>query len=220
MKRTARNPEATRARLVEAAVQLILRQGFHATGVDEICAEAGVTKGSFFHHFKTKDDIGLAVIDWWSAMGIREYSAAWADESKDPLDQLHAMLDIMEGFASRPDQPCVCAIGMMAQELAGTHPEIRESCARELLVWTDHVAALLKKARAVHRPSPDFDPEQLAWFLNSLWQGSMLVAKTQADPRLIAHNLQHARAYLRSLFPGTNSHNPKNKPKRRKKPHE
>jgi TetR/AcrR family transcriptional repressor of nem operon len=76
MQRAKRDPSATRAKLVAAAVGLILKQGYHATGVEAICAEAGVTKGAFFHHFEDKDALGLAVIEWWGAMGIREYSIA------------------------------------------------------------------------------------------------------------------------------------------------
>lgn len=203
MKKAVRDPVATRNRLVEAAVQLILRQGFHATGVDEICAEAGVTKGGFFHHFKTKDEIGLAVIEWWSAMGTREYSAAWSNGSDDPLDQLHAMLDIMENFASRLDQPCLCAIGMMAQEMAGTHPAIRESCGRELGVWTAHVKRLLDTAQARRNPPILFDSADVAWFLNSLWQGSMLIGKTQDDSSFIRRNLRLARQFIDGLFSPT-----------------
>ncbi|NJK92708.1 MAG: hypothetical protein HC904_13315 [Blastochloris sp.] len=127
------------------------------------------------------------------------------------------MLDIMVGFASRPGEPCVCAIGMMAQELAVTHPEIRKSCASELSVWTQHVADLLKKAQRLHRPPSRFNPEQVAWFLNSLWQGSMLVAKTQENQQIIVRNLEHARAYLNMLFPGTKPTTPKPKTKQRKK---
>lgn len=209
-----RDPAATRGKLVAAAVGLILENGYHATGVEAICGRAGVTKGGFFHHFGSKEDIGLAVIRWWSAMGTREYSKAWTEGPADPLQQLYAMLDIMEGFASRPGVPCVCAIGMMTQELAATHPEIRRGCADELSVWTGHVETLLRKARALHRPSKRFNPEQVAWFLNSLWQGSMLIAKTREDQSLIVHNLRHARAYLSTLFPESKSK--KLKPTKRK----
>lgn len=212
MLKAKRDPAATREKLVKAAVNLILRNGYHASGVDAICAEAGVTKGSFFHHFPNKDAIGLAVIAWWSAMGLREYSRAWTAGPDDPLDQLFAMLDIMEDFASRPGEPCVCAIGMMAQETAATHPELRRSCSEEMAVWTQCVADLLKKSKARHRPATSFDPEEVAWFLNSLWQGSMLLAKTREDPGLVHRNLHHARSYVASLFGERRS------PSKRKKP--
>jgi TetR/AcrR family transcriptional regulator, transcriptional repressor for nem operon len=209
----ARNPVQTREKLVTAAVGLILERGYHATGVEAICEAAGVTKGSFFHHFANKDELGLAVIRWWSTMGTALYSEAWEDATVEPLQQLFTMIDIMEGFASRPGQPCVCVIGMMAQEMAATHPEFRASCAEELNVWTQNVAALLGRALELHRPPVAFDPEEVAWFLNSLWQGSMLIAKTREDQGLIIRNLRHIRAYIQSLFPLQN--NPNNNTKRR-----
>jgi len=207
MLKKSRNPILTQQRLIEATVKLVLAQGFSATTIDQICAEAALTKGSFFHHFKNKEAIGLAVIEWWSQMGTDLYAVAWADVDADPLDQLYAMIAIMEGFASNPDQSCVCAIGMIAQELAGSHPEMRDRCGAELGVWTQNVTRLLTAAKERHSPRQQFEPEEVAWFLNSLWQGSMLVAKTQQNQSLILHNLRQARTYINSLFfnPNPNS---------------
>lgn len=198
--RVTRNPVETRRKLIEAAVGLVLRQGFSATTVDQICAEAGVTKGSFFHHFANKEEIGRAAVEWWGEMGTALYSAAWQDGSADPLDQLHRMFDIMIGFTQRPDQPCVCVVGMISQEMAATHPVMQGACARELTLWTENVRTLLAAAKEVHPPAVDFDPEEVAWFLNSLWQGSMLIAKTRQTPKMIRQNLQQARAYVDGLF--------------------
>lgn len=195
-----RDPVVTRQRLVQATVRLILRQGYTATTVDQVCAEAGLTKGSFFHHFENKEAIGRAAVEWWSAMGTEQYAAAWSDPGKDPLEQLRAMLGIMEHFATRSEEPCVCVIGMMAQEMSGTHAEMRALCGEKLGEWTGHVARLLAAAREVHRPRVAFDAEEVAWFLNSLWQGSMLVAKARLDRGVIVGSLRHARAYLDGLF--------------------
>lgn len=203
MKRTAaapRDPAGTRRRLVGAAVRLMLRQGFAATTVDQVCTEAGLTKGGFFHHFADKEALGREAVGWWGRMGMDLYSAAWRDGAGGPLAQLHGMLDIMEGFTRRPGAPCVCLVGMMSQELAATCPAMRDACAHELRVWKDHVARLLAAAKEVHRPRTDFDPEAVAWFLNSLWQGSMLIAKTSQEPALIRANLALARAFVDGLF--------------------
>lgn len=200
MKARVRNPEQTRQRLIDAGVRLVLRNGFAATSVEDICAEAGLTKGSFFHHFENKDDIGLAVIRWWSDMGTAEYSRAWHEGTGTALQQLNAMFDIMEGFASRPGEPCVCAIGMMAQEMASTHPAIRESCATELGVWTTHVKRLLDTAKKQQKPVTQFNSTEVAWFLNSLWQGSMLIGKTTQDRGVIRRNLDLARRFIDGLF--------------------
>jgi TetR/AcrR family transcriptional repressor of nem operon len=91
-------------------------------------------------------------------------------------------------------------VGMMAQEMATTCPEMREACGRELRRWTDNVARLLAAAKERHRPGASFDPKAVAWFLNSVWQGSMLIAKTSDESALIAANLRQARAFVERLF--------------------
>ena len=195
-----RNPAATREKLVGATVGLILQQGFSATTVEQICVAAGVTKGSFFHHFENKEAIGLAAADWWGEMGTALYAEAWRESDRDPLEQLHRFFDIMAGFTARPDQPCVCVVGMLSQEMSGTHPNFRETCAGHLQDWTGHVVKMLTAAKAKHPPVTDFDPESAAWFLNSLWQGSMLVGKTRQAPEMIRRNIEFARAWVDSLF--------------------
>lgn len=200
MQNKKRNPEQTRQKIIEAAVARVLKQGYAATTIDQICEDSGVTKGSFFHHFESKEAMAKAAVKCWSQYGTSLYAKAWEDPTQDPLDQLQMMMEIMEGFAKRPDEPCVCVVGMMAQELSTSNPEMRDACGRELALWTTNVERLLTEAKKRHPVRVDFNPREVAWFLNSLWQGSMLVAKTvQAQPMIIA-NLQMARGYVESLF--------------------
>jgi TetR/AcrR family transcriptional repressor of nem operon len=195
----SRNPVETREKLVAAAQRLMLRQGYSATSVDQVCAEAGLTKGSFFHHFPSKDAIGRAAVDAWGAMGTRLYSEAWRDPDADPLDQLDRLIDIMVSFTRR-DEPTLCMVGMLSQELSLTDPAMREACAGHLADWTTMVARLLTEAKHRH-PSVEFDPERVGWLCNSVWQGSMLIAKTRGAPETIVSNLELIRAYVAGLFP-------------------
>lgn len=195
-----RDPAATRQRLIDATVRLMLQQGFSATSVDQICQDAGMTKGGFFHHFENKEALGIAAIEWWGRMGTALYAEAWKDSTLDPLEQLHRVFDIMIGFTRRSDDPVVCMVGMMSQEMSATHPAFQAACARELNLWTENVARLLTAAKNKHKPRTKFDPVQVAWFLNSLWQGSMLIGKTCRFQELIRHNFKLARTYVDGLF--------------------
>lgn len=195
-----RNPAETRQRLIGATVQLILKQGFAATTVDQICAESGLTKGSFFHHFENKEAIGKAAVEWWGDFGTSLYAEAWKDDQIDPLEQFHRMLDIMSSFTKREDEVCTCVVGMLSQELAQSHPAMRAECARQLELWTTNVAKMLSAAKKKHKPSAKFDPVEVAWYLNSLWQGSMLIGKTCQTPEMIRRNIKLARSYVDGLF--------------------
>lgn len=196
-----RDPATTRQRLIDATVRLMLQQGFSGTSVDQICKEAGMTKGGFFHHFENKEALGTAAVEWWGRMGTALYAEAWKDTTLDPLEQLHRMFDIMVGFTRRTDEAaCVCMVGMMSQEMSATNPAFQAACDKELNLWTDNVAKMLTAAKKRHKPKTKFDPVQVAWFLNSLWQGSMLVGKTCRSQELIRHNLKLARSYVDGLF--------------------
>jgi TetR/AcrR family transcriptional regulator, transcriptional repressor for nem operon len=202
-----KQPEVTRRKLIEATTTIMLKRGFNATTVDEICAEAGLTKGSFFHHFDNKDDIGQAAAKAWGEFGQSLYAEAWKQPGE-PLEEIHRLFDIMDGLAKRPE-PCVCLVGMLSQELSGEHPGFRAACARELDIWTEMFRSRLAAAKQQLNPAVNFDPAEVAWFLNSLWQGSALVGKAGQSPELILTNLRLARAYLDSLF--ANPHGPVSK---------
>lgn len=198
----SRNPEATRRRLVSAARDLVLQRGFTGSGVDQICAAAGVTKGAFFHHFKSKDEIGKAALADWAAFGMGIYAAARAEPARYPLDHVHRFFEIMAGLVAASPGPVTCVVGIISQELANANPDLREDCATFLGDWTDFARELLEEAKRAHPPRVDFDAREVAWFLNSLWQGSMLVAKTRRDPQMILKNLARARAHVDGLFGG------------------
>jgi TetR/AcrR family transcriptional regulator, transcriptional repressor for nem operon len=203
-KESRKQPVATRRKLIEATTALMLRQGFNATSVDEICAEAGLTKGSFFHHFENKDDIGQAVVKTWGEFGQSVYGEAW-NQPGEPLEEIHRLFDIMDGITRRPE-PCVCLVGMLTQEMSGGHSGFRAACARELDTWTEMFRSRLAAAKQRLQPAVDFDPAEVAWFLNSLWQGSALVGKARQSTEMIRANLRLARAYVDCLF--ANPHTP------------
>ncbi len=198
--KVTRNPAETRQKLLDAALRLMLRQGFSASTVDQICAEAGLTKGSFFHYFPSKEAIARAAVDAFAQMGTDLYAAAWDQPGQDPLDQIDRLLDIMTSFNERAEDPCVCMVGMMSQELSAVNPEMRAVCARHLEDWAERVTRTLKEAKKIHTVRTEFDPEEVAWFLNSLWQGSMLIGKTRESPQMVIRNRALARAFITSLF--------------------
>jgi TetR/AcrR family transcriptional repressor of nem operon len=187
-------------RLIGAAIELILSQGYNATTVDQICQAAELTKGSFFHYFKNKEVLGIAALETWGAYGKTIYAEAWDDDSDRPLEALYRFIEIMTELSMRPEAPCRCVVGTISQEMAQTNEGLRDACSLQLSIWTEMTAQLIKRAKAHSAPNKAFEPDELAWFLNGIWQGSMLIAKTRQNPQIIAQNLEHARRYVSCLF--------------------
>ncbi|HEY0133023.1 MAG TPA: TetR/AcrR family transcriptional regulator [Nannocystis sp.] len=196
-----RDAAGTRRQLVAAATRLMMRQGFAATTVDQICAEAGLSKGSFFHNFASKEAVGLEAMAGFAKAGMDLYAAAAGEgPGADPLAELHRLLDIMAGLVEQHGDELMCMVGMLAQELSATNATVREAAAEHMNAWVEMVARLLVKAQQRHRPQHDFDATEVAWTLYSIWQGSMLIGKTLRSPATIAANLGHGRRYLDLLF--------------------
>ena len=87
-----------RQKLIDAALALIRAKGYAATSVDELCARAGVTKGAFFHHFKSKNELAVAAADHWSAMTGALFAAAPYHRHADPLDRVLGYLDFRKAL--------------------------------------------------------------------------------------------------------------------------
>jgi TetR/AcrR family transcriptional repressor of nem operon len=189
----------TKRRLLDATMKLMLKQGFTATTVDQICAEADLTKGSFFHYFKTKDEIGEGTLDHFYSRQQQQFAGAKFVKLADPLEKIHGLLDfVIQSMKSPQTQSCLC--GNLAQELAHTHPRFRASCDEKFSGFAKFIQTALREAKAKHRPKTEFDPESVSLMLVSLMQGSILLAKTMQDAKLIAHNLEHFRSYVDTLF--------------------
>ena len=120
------NP-AARESLLEAAQHLMLAQGFAATTVDHICQAAAVTKGAFFHYFKSKDELAKATFDRFCRRGGERYQRAPFLKERDPLERLNGYVDFTIAQVKHPLRDS-CLVGMFSQELADSHPMLRTMC--------------------------------------------------------------------------------------------
>lgn len=178
----------------------MLRQGYSATTVDQICASAEVTKGSFFHYFESKEAICLTAMEAWSGAWQRILVEANLDAIADPLERLDRLFETMANTYLYVGPDPGCLVGTVAQESSLANASMKEVCDEHLQVWRRGTARLLADARSAHSPVIDFDPDEVADFMLAIVQGSLLVAKTRPDRAFIAANLRHCKAYVESLF--------------------
>src|SRR5258706_13698853 len=95
-------PTDARTRLLDAAMHVIRAQGYSATTVDDICRAAGLTKGEFFHHFRSKEELAVATAAHFSQMAERLFGAAPYHEAADPLDRLLGYIDFRAAIIEGP----------------------------------------------------------------------------------------------------------------------
>lgn len=191
---------ATRRKLVEVGVRLVREQGFAATGVDAVCAAAGVTKGAFFHHFSTKDDYGVAVARHWAERTGKLFDAAAYHRLDDPRARVFAYLELRREMLVGDTASFTCVGGTLVQEVHRTSPAIT-AAAREVIFG--HAASLvddLAAAKAACCPHAEWTPESLAQFVQATLQGAFVLAKAAGGPAVAREMIDHLRRYLELLF--------------------
>lgn len=192
----------TKRKLVDAGVNLMRARGYNATTVDEICTAAGVTKGGFFHYFKNKDEIAKAALVSFHEAKLRDYAAAPFRKLADPLERVFGRLDYIKGSYTGDlnHRTKGCLIGVFAQELAFTNPDLRAACQAYFSKIAEDFGNDLAAAKAVYAPKAAFDPKSLATLYISIVQGSLLLAKAAEDSAIVAANIEQFRTYLQGLY--------------------
>ena len=196
-----------RTRLLDAAMHVIRAQGYAATSVDDICREAGLSKGAFFHHFESKDDLAVAAAGHFSEMAVRLFAGAPYRELADPLDRLRGYIDFRTAILEGPIPEFTCLLGTMVQEAYDTHPAIRRACDTYLGVNIADIAKDVAAAKALYAPDAEWSAESLAAYTQAVLQGAFVLAKAQGGPQVARACVAHLRRYIEFLFarPTSNS---------------
>ena len=191
---------SVKEKLLGASQKLMLEKGFTATSVDEICEAAGVTKGSFFHYFENKEDLGKAVAEYyWQTM-----RAAWNDapfrRHSDPLKRVCGFIDFFVALSKDRSVEQRCLLGNFAQELSDTHPDIRNVCAKCFTEWAEDLKKDLDATKEKYLPKKHLDTKSVAEYIVATMEGSLLLAKAHQDRSINTKNLKHLKRYIESIF--------------------
>ncbi len=195
-------PTATaREKLLAAAIDLIRREGFAATSLDDLCKQAGVTKGAFFHHFAGKEDIGVAAADHWREITSRLFADADYHRHRDPLARFLAYLDFRKELVQGGVPEFTCLVGTLVQEIYESHPRIRDACEASISGHAQTLVADIAAAMKARRMAPaDWTAESLALHTQTVLQGAFILAKARNEPAIVFDTIDHLKRYVRFLF--------------------
>ncbi|MCZ8373946.1 MAG: TetR/AcrR family transcriptional regulator [Beijerinckiaceae bacterium] len=194
-----------REKLLEAAVKLVRSKGFAATSVDDLCGEAGVTKGAFFHHFPSKEALGIAAAEHWSKMTGALFAAAPYQQVDEPLERLLAYLrfrrDILDGELCE----FTCLAGTMLQEVYAEHPAIAAACQESIASHAATLepmiaAAMLARGLDPGGASTGWTASGLALHSQVVLQGAFILAKGNGGPAIARDSVDHLTRYICLLF--------------------
>jgi TetR/AcrR family transcriptional repressor of nem operon len=189
-----------RIRLLEAARDIIRAKGFAATTVDDLCKQAEVTKGAFFHHFGSKEALGVAAAEFWAETTSAFFEAAPYHLPDDPLDRALAYVAFRKAIIVGELAEFTCLAGTMAQEIYATSSDIREACGKSIFGHAATLEGDIRAAMQAHGIRGDWTPESLARHTQAVIQGGFVLAKAGNNPDLARESLDHLDRYIRGLL--------------------
>ena len=190
----------SKTKLLNAALNVIRARGYAGTTVDDICHAAGVTKGSFFHHFKSKDDLAVSAAAYWGDTTEGFFAAASYHQSKDPLERLLGYVDFRAEILCGDVPDYTCLLGTLVQETYSTHPDIRAACDEGMSRHIDILTRDIEAAKQLYVPDATWSTASLGYFIQSVLQGAFIFAKAKQGPEVVRESLTHLRRYLELIF--------------------
>jgi TetR/AcrR family transcriptional regulator, transcriptional repressor for nem operon len=184
----------TRQRLIEAAVFLFWENGYAATGVAEILARSRVNSGSFYHFFRSKEALLLAVLDWY-LLGLEPFvmQPAFA-QSPDPIERAFAVLAFYRQNLIKTGCTYGCPIGRLALEIPEDRAEVHQLLAANFDGWTAAIEACLDAAR--DRLPPDLDLPSLSQFVLTVMEGGVMQSRAHRHVGPFDASVRHLRRYF------------------------
>ncbi|MGA7538372.1 MAG: TetR/AcrR family transcriptional regulator [Steroidobacteraceae bacterium] len=190
----------SKTRLLDATLKVVRTKGYSATRIEDVCAEARLTKGSFFHHFKSKDDLALAAVAHWEALSEQTFAAAPYRGATDPLSRLIAYIQFRKAILTGDLPDFTCFAGTIIQEAYRTHPDVSAACARSMEGHAKILEADIRAAMRDHGIRATWTAESLASHILAVTQGGFILAKAHGSAAVAAESLDHLRRYIELLF--------------------
>lgn len=171
----------TKRDLLETGLELLLEHGYSALGIQTILRRTGVPKGSFYHHFESKEDFALQVVDLYMERVHEALRACVGDTSRPPLDRVRGFFELTKG-QYRQDGYLGCMLGGLGQELSGVNAAFREKIDACFVEIGGILAGCLEEARTAGDLPPGADCTRMAALLIDCWEGAALRSRLRRSP--------------------------------------
>ena len=186
--RTA-DPTDIPKRLLSAGFELLLRQGYNATGIQQIADEAGVPKGSFYNHFASKEVFAAAIVDRYSEYSRLSWERMMRDAPAESMGAIRHVFAQMLAYHERADCSAGCLVGNLAAEVSQSSDACRQSLLAAQLAWRQRLAGLIAAGQARGEIRSDIDALALSALTWSVWEGSLLRMKVEGEVRPLRESI-------------------------------
>lgn len=171
----------TKQRLLEAGLAMLLERGYSDLGIQSLLEATQTPKGSFYHHFRDKEDFALQVIDAYMVQVHGGLDACLGDETRPPLERVRHFFELTEQ-KYRQEGYMGCLLGGLGQELSGISDVFRSKIEECLSVIAHRIGGCLEIARKKGDLPRHSDPQRMASLLVDCWEGAALRSRLRGNP--------------------------------------
>ena len=171
----------TKQRLLDAGLAMLLEHGYNDLGIQAVLAATATPRGSFYHHFKDKEDFALQVLDQYMRAVHAGLEACLGAEGRPPLERVRGFFEMTQE-SYREQGYMGCLIGGLGQELSGVNEVFRskiEACFSQI---AERMTICLEEARQNGDIPADTDARQMANVLVDCWEGAALRSRLRREP--------------------------------------
>jgi TetR/AcrR family transcriptional regulator, transcriptional repressor for nem operon len=192
-----RDGKTTREAILVAALRLMHVHGYNGTSLDDVLRESGIGKGNFYYHFRSKEELGYAILDQIVSTFVGQtLEPCFSDPTDPPLAQIGCFLDRV--VQAQRDRQCRggCAMGNLASELSDVHEGFRKRLASVFTTWHGRLAEALTEAKRRGEVVVGCDAEASARFLVASLEGAILLTKLSKDIGVMEQCVGELKRYL------------------------
>lgn len=195
-----KSQKPAKEKLLEAAFDLVRSKGFATTTVDDLCKEAEVTKGTFFHYFASKEAFAIAAAQHWSKVTSEFFKNAPYHKLPDPLERFLGYIEFRKEILKGDTPEFTCLVGTMVQEAYFTYPEIRNACRESIFGHAETLESDIEDAKKLYAPRTSWTSKSLALHTQGVIQGAFILAKAGDDASFAVESVDHLKNYIQLLF--------------------
>jgi TetR/AcrR family transcriptional repressor of nem operon len=192
--------KTTKEQILQTACKLIQRKGFNNTSLEDILRESGVGKGNFYYYFKSKDDLGYAVLDRLALWTSQQIGQEIFGKGEDPIGELFELFDLV--VAMQREARCMggCPLGNLAIEMSDIHDGFRRRIEEILASWRSYITGALTRAQAKGQLAQNVQLDRIADFIFAEVEGAILVTKVRKDLAILEGCLDELKQYVRGYL--------------------
>lgn len=199
-----RDGTVTRNKIMDVAQQMVLDVGLTGTSVEKVIDGAGVTKGTFFYHFKTKHDLAAALIERYADVDrhhFDEFMTKAEQLARDPLQQLLIFIGLFIEMTEQLEDPFPgCLYAAYCYQSGAISREVMDQVEQMMHFWRDQLSRKLEAVNQRYRSHIPVTHTQVADHVLTTFEGAFVLSKVMKEPKLASEQLIQCRNYLELLY--------------------